>query len=170
VPISTDDEGLSVRYSKFVWLLIPCALSNGCLSTLPVEGAAASADKGGDRTLGSVALYSERLGHSTFTPNTCRAGDREFFLGGDFIDEKSGFIARLVFDPLDGAALRIFASGKSAEKSIVFHHDDCRALNYTFAPTSWRVNDVYDYRISVSFDCSKSGDAAKGEVSATHCH
>ena len=158
-----------MRYSKFAWLLIPCALSNGCLSTLPVEGAA-SADKGGDRTLGSVALYSERLGHSTFTPNTCRAGDREFFLGGDFIDEKSGFIARLVFDPLDGAALRIFASGKSAEKSIVFHHDDCRALNYTFEPTSWRVNDVYDYRISVSFDCSKSGDAAKGAVSATHCH
>jgi len=158
-----------MRNSRFVWLLLPCALASGCLSTLPVDGGAAT-DKSGNVSLGSVALYSERLGQATITPNTCSAGDREFFLGGDFIDEKSRLIVRLVFDPLDGAALRIFTANSSAEKSVVFHRGNCKALQYTFEPTRWRVNDVYDYRISVSFDCALGADAAKGEVSATHCH
>jgi len=157
-----------MRYSRFVWLL-PCALASGCLSTLPVDGNA-TAKKGGNVSLGSVALYSERLGQSTIAPNTCSAGDREFFLGGDFIDEKSALVVRLVFDPLDGAAIRIFTPNSSAEKSVVFHRSDCEALKYTFEPTRWRVNDVYDYRISVSFDCKNGADAATGEVSATHCH
>jgi hypothetical protein len=157
-----------MRHSRFIWLL-PFALSSGCLSTLPVDGSAA-ADKSGNVSLGSVALHTERLGQATITPNTCSAGDRELFLGGDVIDEKSGLIVRLVFDPLNGAAVRIFVPNSSAEKSVVFHQRDCKALKYTFEPTHWRVNDVYDYRLSVSFDCRKDADAANGEVSATHCH
>jgi hypothetical protein len=151
-------------------LLLPICTalaSSGCFSMLPIDGPAAAGK--GDGALGSVTLHSERLGQSTLAPDSCRAGDREFYLGADFVDAKSKLITRLAFDPLEGPGIRIFESGV-AERSIVFRRGDCKVLDYTFEPTNWRINDVYDYHVSVKFDCAGSGDAANGELSAAHCH
>ena len=157
-----------MRLLKLAPLFAACATIGGCLSSLPIDNSSAAG--GADRTLGSVELHSAQFGQAIIAPDTCRSGDRERFLGGDFVDTRSGLVVRLVFDPLDGAALRIFASDAQTEKSAVFRRGDCRTLKYDFAPTSWRVNDIDDFRISMTFECAAHGDAAKGTVSSTHCH
>lgn len=158
-----------MRRPGFALPAVLALLCSGCISSLlPIDNPAA-ADKGA-AALGSVTLHSGHLGQSTFSPNVCRAGDREFYLGGDFVDEKSGLIARLVFDPLEGAAIRIFEKDAAKDKSIVFRRDDCKRLEYSLDPTNWRINDVSDYRISFKFECARNGDSATGELSAAHCH
>ena len=47
----------------------------------------------------------------------------------------------------------------------------CKALRVTFEPTGWRVDDVYDYRITLDVDCTRAdGTALVGKASTTHCH
>ncbi len=149
-------------------LLAAASLCGGCFPTLPID---ASSDAGAGRPLGSFVLTSDRLGHETIAPATCTAGDRQSFLGGDFADEKSGFIVRLVVDPLEGPAARVFASATPYDKTAVFCRSECRVFHFSLDTTNWRINDVQDYRISLTLDCSdKEGDTISGNVSATHCH
>lgn len=147
-------------------LLAICVTLGGCLASAP---AAPSPDANG-ASLGAVKLHSERLGNATLNPTHCRAGDRAFFLGGDFLDDASDVVVRVVFDPLDGAAVRLFVPGAAPERSTVFHRVDCRVLSATLDPTLWKINDVSDYRMTLKFDCALGTDAAIGEVSAAHCH
>jgi hypothetical protein len=150
-------------------LLAVASLCGGCLSTLPIDMGSDSG--GGQQSLGSIVLVSNRLGNETIVPSTCAAGDRQSFLGGDFADEKSGFIVRLVVDPLEGPAARVFSSATPYDKTAVFHRSDCRTFHFSLDSTNWRINDVQDYRISLTLDCSdKDGDTISGNVSATHCH
>ena len=156
--------------SRIAALIALAGLSSGCFSTLPLDATDSHRPDAAQHSLGSVSLHSERLGQATIAPTACQAGDRAFFLGGDFIDEHAGLDVRFVLDPLEGPALRIFARDAPVEKSTVFHRGDCHVMKYSFTPTNWRINDVFDYRISVAFECAKAGDAASGELSAAHCH
>jgi len=147
-------------------LLATCATLGGCLASIPAAPSSGANGIG----LGVVTLHSGRLGQMTLKPSHCSAGDRAFFLGGDFIDDASDVVLRLAFDPLDGAAVRLFVPGGAAERSIVFRRIDCRVLSATLDPTAWKINDVSDYRLSLNFDCARDGDAAIGQVAAAHCH
>ena len=121
--------------------------------------------------LGSFTVSSDRLGHLTVSPSSCTAGDRQFFLGGDFEDEKSGIVARLVVDPLEGPAVRVFATAAPFEKTAVFRSPECRVFHFSLDATGWRINRIRDYRLSLDLDCSnKEGDTLTGKVSAAHCH
>lgn len=154
-----------MRMNSFLLTTLICAALGGCATPAPIKPSPGESGA----SLGAVALHSMRLGQATLNPTRCQAGDRAFFLGGDFIDEASDIVLRLAFDPLDGAALRLFVPG-TAERSIVFHRGDCRVLDATLDPTNWKINDVSDYRMTLKFDCALGADAAIGEVSATHCH
>ena len=158
-----------MRITAFL-IIIPCVLSfGGCLSARPIDPA--SGPTGEDQMLGSFALASERLGHVTVAPNTCTAGDRQFFLGGDFEDEKAGVIVRLVVDPLDGPAARVFAGAAPFEKTTVFRRPECRVFHFSLDATGWRINRVQDYRLTLELDCSNTnGDSLIGKASVTHCH
>jgi hypothetical protein len=150
--------------------IIPCILSfGGCISGRPIESASGS--MGEPRMLGSFALESGRLGHVTVAPNTCTAGDRQFFLGADFEDEKAGVVVRLVVDPLDGPAARVFASAAPFEKAAVFRRPECRVFLFSLDTTGWRINRIQDYRLTLELDCANTeGDSIIGKASVAHCH
>ncbi len=158
-----------MRRTAFL-IVIPCVLSfGGCFSARPIDSASGSA--GEPQMLGSFALASERLGRVTVAPTTCTAGDRQFFLGGDLEDEKAGVIVRLVVDPLDGPAARVFASAAPFEKAAVFRRPECRVFHFSLDTTGWRINRIQDYRLTLELDCSNTdGDSIIGKASVTHCH
>lgn len=151
-------------------IVIPCVLSfGGCLAGRPIDSGSGSSVE--PQMLGSFALVSERLGHVTVVPTICTAGDRAFFLGGDFEDEKSGVVVRLVVDPLDGPAARVFAGAAPFEKTAVFRRPECRVFHFSLDTTGWRINRIQDYRLALELDCSnRDGDSIIGKASVNHCH
>lgn len=145
-------------------IIVLCA---GCFPAGPID----TGPQGDSQLLGSFALASGRLGRLTISPSTCRAGDRQFFLGGDFDDEKSGIVIRLVFEPLEGPAVRVFASSAPYDKTSVFRRPECRVFHSSLESTGIRINDVQDYRLTVDVDCTnKDGESFVGKASVTHCH
>ncbi|HYM59856.1 MAG TPA: hypothetical protein VEZ11_03070 [Thermoanaerobaculia bacterium] len=149
-------------------IIIAAALTAGCFSSKPIDAVAGA--QGEPQTLGAITLASERLGHLTVAPTTCQAGTRQSFLGGDFQDPKSGMVVRLVVDPLDGPAVRVFEKATPFDKSLVFRRAECRTFHFSLEATGWRVNDVDDYRLSLDVDCARGGESVEGKVSTTHCH
>lgn len=155
------------------WRLRPLALSAaltltglGCFSSQPL--AADGKDSG---PLGDFQLSSASLGQLTISPRDCLAGDRERFLGADFTDAAAGAVVRLVIDPLDGPAVRVFDSAAPFDKSVVFRRSECRTFHFSDESTMWRINGVQDYKLSLELDCvNKSGDSLAGRLSARHCH
>ena len=121
--------------------------------------------------LGSVAIASPILGQQTIAPPTCRAGDRQFFLGADFEDARAGLVLRFLLDPLEGPAFRLYSQAAPFEKSVIFRRGDCRTLKFSFNPTTMRIDRVQDYKMSLEFECATSGgDSISGKLSADHCH
>ena len=122
-----------------------------------------------EQALGSFSISSRIFGNNTFTPYSCDAGDRQFFLGGDFTDQSSSLVLRLVVDPLNGPAVLLFSPESPFEKSVVFHRSDCRVFHFSLDSTGWRVNDIGDYRLTLQLDCSRDGESLNGSASTTHC-
>jgi hypothetical protein len=147
-------------------LLTATFLLVGCFSSKPIIMPAGSSNP----SLGIMAVSSPQFGHVSLEPTSCTAGDREFFLGGDFEDPKTGLVVRLVVDPLGGAAARVFSSAKPMDTSLVFRRSDCRAFHFTLDSTGWRINEIRDYRLSLELDCSVGDASIQGSVSSTHCH
>jgi hypothetical protein len=145
-------------------------LTLGCFSN-QIAPSDRKGTAGGLQSLGPFRLSSVSLGQFTISPSSCTSGDRERFLGADFSDESAGVVVRLVVDPLDGPAVRVFASAAPFEKSVVFRRSECRVFHFSLESTGWRINGVQDYRVSLDLDCvSKGGDTLDGKVSASHCH
>ena len=144
------------------WVLLA-----GCLSSQPIGGSKASAEN--PPALGSFTVSSQVLGNQALTPSSCTAGDRQLFLGADFATPASTVVVRLVVDPLDGPAVRVFSTDAQFDRTVVFHRSDCQVFHFSLDSTGWRVNDVYDYRVTLQLDCSRDGESIKGEASATHC-
>jgi hypothetical protein len=132
---------------------------------IPVAGEHAT-----DPTLGSIQVSSPSLGERTLAPTSCTAGSRQFFLGGDFADEKSGVIIRLVVDPIASPAIRVFSAATPFDKNLVFHREECSSFHFSLDSTGWRINHIEDYRLTLNVDCSRNGETVRGSVSATHCH
>ncbi len=140
----------------------------GCLSGGPVGGG--PGQSGQPVALGSFAVTSATLGDATLAPTSCTAGDRQLFLGADFASESNGLVLRLVVDPIEGPAVRLYAAGEPFDRSVVFHRSECGIFHFSLDSTGWRVNDVNDYRLTLELDCSRPGESLKGSASTTHCH
>lgn len=147
---------------------LSCLIIAGCFTSRPID--ATSSSQPTPQSLGSLVLTSESLGHLTIEPTACVAGARQSFLGGDFEDQKSGMVIRLVVDPLDGPAVRAFASATPFDKSLVFRRSECRTFHFSLETTGWRINDIQDYRLSLDVDCARESESIQGKVSTTHCH
>jgi hypothetical protein len=126
---------------------------------------------GEPQSLDPFDFSSAALGHWLISPSSCTAGDRELFLGADLFDDSAAVVIRLVVDPLDGPAVRVFAKAAPFENSVIFRRSECRVFHFSLESTGWRINEVQDYRLSLDLDCaSKNGDTIKGRVSVNHCH
>jgi hypothetical protein len=155
---------VGLRHRKIFILLCLSPLLLSCLSTKPVLPIS------NQQALGSFTVSSASLSQTMLIPLSCAAGDRQFFLGADFEDKDSGLILRLVVDPLEGPAVRMFTSAAPFDNSIVFHRSDCKVFHFSLDTTGWRINRIYDYRITLQLDCSRNGESIQGSASATHCH
>ena len=140
----------------------------GCLAGRPVGDS--HAVPGQPSALGSFTVASETLGNAVVAPSACSAGDREFFLGADFSGQDGNLVVRLVVDPLEGPAVRVYASDAEFERAVVFRRSECSVFHFSLGSTGWRVNEVNDYRLELQVDCSRPGESIKGSASTTHCH
>jgi len=152
-------------------IVLSAFLFVGCFSSQPVTSDGQKSGAGESQPLGSLKLSSAALGQLTLLPTSCTAGGRQLFLGADFTDEAAGIVARLVVDPLEGPAVRVFASATPFDRSIVFRRPDCRAFHFSLESTGWRINRIDDYQVTLDLDCWGEGrDSIAGKVSSTHCH
>jgi len=142
-------------------------LLSGCLSGSAVD-LPGGAESG--QPLGRIEVESSALGSMTLAPESCSSGDLQSFLGGDFSDSANATVVRLVVDPLDGPAVRVFKAAAPFEGDFVFRRTECAVFHFSLDSTGWRVNDVYDYRITLEVDCERPGEFVKGSLSTTHCH
>ena len=147
-------------------------LSTGCFSfpAMPLPGFAA-AEPAPPGVLGSFTVASPLLGNATTAPTACRSGDSHQFLGGDFSDPASGLVVRLVVDPLDGPAARVFVAADPFRRSVVLRRSECAVFHFSLDHTGLTINEVRDYRLSLELDCALAdGTTVHGSASTTHCH
>jgi len=144
------------------------ALMMSCLSSRPVEGTGAG--RAEEQPLGSFTLESGTFGDSTLAPTVCAAGDRQSFLGADLQTPGSPVVLRLVVDPIEGPAVRLYSTEAPFDKSVVFRRSDCSVFHFSLDSTGWRINDYEDYRLTLQLDCAREGEHITGNASSTHCH
>lgn len=144
-------------------VMVPLLVS--CLASRPV-GEAVSA---GSQALGSFEVSSGVLGRHTLAPTACTSGDRQQFLGADLSDPGSTLVLRLVVDPLEGPAVRLYSAAAPFDRTVVFRRADCSVFHFSLDSTGWRVNDVEDYRVTLQLDCSRAGESISGSASSSHC-
>ncbi len=144
--------------------IIPLLMS--CLASRPLGSVPPSGSQG----LGSFSVSSQVFSAQSFTPTVCTAGDRQLFLGSDLSSPNSSLVLRLVVDPLEGPAVRLFSSQTPFDKSIVFRRSDCRVFHFSLDSTGWRVNDINDYRLTLQLECDRQGESIVGSASSSHCH
>lgn len=107
----------------------------------------------------------------TEAPALCASGERQVFLGADFLDDQQGIISRLIFDPMGVATLRIFNAAHPLDEGVLFRRQDCSRFQASLERNGWRINEIYDLRVSLEVDCrTTSGDTVQGALAADHCH
>jgi hypothetical protein len=152
--------------------------SMGCLSTGPGGSLPLAGGESGASRLGSFSASVAEGGASGASwsvedaaPAACVSGEHQVFFGADFPDPRKGAVLRLVVDPVQGAAVRVFDPADPERRSAVVRPEACRTFRYRIEPTGWRINDYRDFHVELQVDCPM-GDAAgvKAEVSAAHCH
>lgn len=136
------------------------------LKPAPVGGASDAATA----TLGTIHVSSPRIGEATIVPTGCTSGARQYFLGGDFIDAKSGMAVRLAVDPIGSPAIKVFPLSDPFNKSVTFRREECSVFHFSLDSTGWRVNHIDDYRITLNVDCARDGESVRGTASTTHCY
>jgi hypothetical protein len=144
------------------------AMMVACLSSRPVAEPGTPASE--SQALGSFSVASQTFGNVTVSPTACAGGDRQLFLGGDLSAPGSPVVLRLVVDPLEGPAVRLFSSEAPYDTSVVFRRADCTVFHFSLDDTGWRVNDIYDHRLTLQLECAKPGESVSGSASSTHCH
>jgi hypothetical protein len=121
--------------------------------------------------VGTLTLVSGTLGNLTLTPAVCVSGERQLFLGTDFLDNNQGLTTRLIVDPTGGTSIRVFRSSSPLDRGLLLQRHDCDQLQLSLERTGWRINDVYDLRVSLEVDCRlPTGDSLRGQLAADHCH
>lgn len=123
---------------------------------------------------GSVTLRSQALGDRTLQPTACQSGEHQIFLGADFLDDQGdnqGIAARLIVEPTGAVSLRFFDVAHPLDPGVLFRRQNCGRFELSLDRNGWRINDIYDLRVSLDFDCrDASGDTAAGRLAADHCH
>ena len=103
--------------------------------------------------------------------NHCHSGENRGFSGADIFDDrtKEVLVLRLVIDPLEGPAVRLFKDSESGP-SVVLRKSDCRTFTYQMEGTGKSVNFVSEIKVALQLDCRGSkGDSVVGNVDLPAC-
>jgi hypothetical protein len=141
-------------------------VTGGCFSAGPLG-------HGGPAVTGSLALAGPLFGAREVAPVACHSGERQIFLGADFVEAEEradALTARLVVDPLSGPAVRIAASAAPFGPALLVHRANCAVFHFSLAQAGWRLNDYWVYTVSLELDCAlPSGDGVAGKLLAPTC-
>jgi len=141
----------------------------GCFSAAPSLQAADGSGDPSER-LGTFDVASIGAPPGRIAPQTCVAGDHELFLGADLVDPATNLVVRLVVDPLDGPALRVYDSGAPFDRSVLFFRDECTTFEMHLEPTGWIVNDIVVRRLELKVECeNEAGATIRGSAAAARC-
>jgi len=147
-----------------VLLLLAAPVHLGCFASSAPNSAAA-------HPAGTIQLISSSLGNHGLEPTACTSGERQLFLGADFVDGQEGLTTRLIIDPAGSASVRVFPATQPLEQGLVFRRSDCSRFELSLERTGWRINDIYDLRVSLEVACrSTTGDSIDGTLDVSHCH
>lgn len=151
-------------FARACALMVPLFFLSSC-----VVSSALDAMK--DEAAGRVELTGPAGGLVELRPVRCASGERELFLGADFTST-SGATARIIVDPHGTATLRFFEREDRLTQGLVFTRAECETFHLDLHRTGWRVNKVYDLSVRAEFSCLRASDgaAARGTLSAAHCH
>jgi hypothetical protein len=146
-----------------LWLVVP-ALHAGCFASTALDVAKS-------QPTGTLDVVSSSLGNFELVPTACGSGERQMFLGADFLDASRGLTARLILDPAGTASVRLFPTAKPLDAGLLFRRPDCARFDLSLERTGWQINDVYDLRVALDLDCRASdGNSVRGELAVEHCH
>ncbi len=138
-------------------------LLNSCFTTSVEE-----ADN--SKPLGNFVLTGPTIGKLSIAPTSCDVGQRQLFLGFDFLDQKLGMVTRLVVDPVTGPVARVFKVDKPYDMSIIYHRAECKTFHFSLDSTGWLVNHIQMLQVSVELDCQlASGDRIIGNAKDSSC-
>ena len=146
-------------------LLIATAfLQCGCVATTAVVGSSGV-------PMGTVHVASTTVGNVTLAPTACASGERQLFLGADFLEGSRGTVVRLILEPMGEATFRVFDAARPLDPGIAFRRAACSKALVSLERTGWRIDDIYDLRVGLDLDCrNASGDSLRGTLSVAHCH
>lgn len=163
------------RFAVFAGSLVFACGLGGCfsaatgLAAATAATAAGAADMAGPR-LGTFAVASLGAPPGTIAPATCIVGDHELFLGADLVDPDTQMVVRLVIDPLDGPAIRVYDADAPFDRSVVFFRDECTTFEMELAETGSMVNNIAGRRLELEVDCeNEDGATIRGRASAAGC-
>jgi hypothetical protein len=146
------------------------------LSALTLSACASGTRGAGSRPAPSqpsnaVAFSGPSLGSGELFTNKCISGGQFAFRGADVADgnTKEILVLRLVIDPLQGPAVRLFKDSETGP-SLILKPADCTTFKYEFGSTGRSVNFVTEVKVSLQLDCrTKKGDAVVGNVDLPAC-
>jgi hypothetical protein len=110
------------------------------------------------------------IGGKGYHVETCRSGDREYFLGVDLADDAGGARIRLAIDPIDGPRLRVAQGAGESRQVRIFDRRTCDPFEVDLRPTGWRVNRVRDFSGSLDAVCASGALDVRIHVRFEHCH
>jgi hypothetical protein len=141
----------------------------GCSSAATGLEAATAATESATR-LGSFEVASLGAPRGTIAPATCVVGDHELFLGADLVDPDTNLVVRLVIDPLDGPALRVYDADAPFDRSVLFFRDECTTFGMELEETGSMVNNIVERRLELAVECeNEDGATIRGSASAARC-
>jgi hypothetical protein len=124
----------------------------------------------GDNLSGQIEIRSTVLGDFTFTPDGCRSGEHQVFLGADFIDAADGHVLRLAIEPLSGPGIRLFRGEAPFDEAVVLRPADCAQFELSMQRNGWQLNEIHMLEISIALDCDLGEQGqVKGSLSAQYC-
>ena len=141
----------------------------GCFSSATGLAPAHAAGEPGQR-LGTFEVASLGAPPGTIAPASCVAGDHELFLGADLVDPDAHLVVRLVIDPLDGPALRIYDADAPFDRSVLFFRDECTTFGMELEETGTMVNNIVERSLELEVDCeNEDGATIRGSASVARC-
>lgn len=147
--------------------MLSALVSVGCASGTKAAGARPAPSQ----STNAVAFTGPSLGNGELFTNQCISGGRFDFRGVDVADgnTKEVLVLRLVIDPLEGPAVRLFRDSESGP-SMILRKADCETFVYELGSTGKSVNFVTEMKVSLQLDChTKAGDVVVGSVDIPAC-
>ncbi|HXU32825.1 MAG TPA: hypothetical protein VN851_19820, partial [Thermoanaerobaculia bacterium] len=143
--------------------LVLVGLASACASAPPAK------PKPNEPT-NTIATSGPKLGAQQIEPTKCISGGRYLFLGVDLIDERSGLIVRLVYDPLRDEFVRIFDPKLNETRTLILSRANCKTFKADLTFGDSMVNGIREMKASIDLDCeTPGGNFAVGKVASESC-